>query len=55
MSSKSALIEVWLTKRQLGSESLSTTKVGRETEAGGRQFEVTMFNSLIASNWSEDI
>lgn len=45
MSSKSDLIEPWLTKIQLGSKFISTTKVDRETDAGGRQFEVTKFAS----------
>lgn len=45
MSSKSALTEPWLMKIQLGFKLISTTKVGRETEAGGRQFEVTKLAS----------
>ena len=45
MSLKSALTELWLMKIQLGSKYISTTKVGRETEAGGCQFEMTKLAS----------
>lgn len=47
MSANAVLTETWLTKVQLGSKSLSTTKAGGETEAGGRQFEVTIFEVMV--------